>query len=77
MINFICFFILLDSKVVFDNYCKSCHGEAKSFYSGTLKTKNLPKTIDIMIKNYGNEVYSKKNVSDMLKYARSFKGAKK
>ena len=77
MINLFCFLILLDSKVDFNLYCKSCHGDAKSFYSGKLKTKDLPSTIDVMMKNYGEEVYSKKNVSSMLKYAKSFKGAKK
>ena len=77
MINFFCFLLLLDSKVDFKDYCKSCHGDAKSFYSGVIKTKDLPVNIDVMRKNYGQEIYSKKRVADMLKYAKSFKGAKK
>lgn len=77
MINLLCLFLLIDSKVDYNNYCKSCHGDAKSFYSGTLKTKNLSDTVDIMFKNYGQEKYSKKNVSSMVKFAKSFKGAKK
>jgi len=77
MINLLCLFLLIDSKVDYNNYCKSCHGDAKSFYSGTLKTKNLSDTVDIMFKNYGQEKYSKKNVSSMIKFAKSFKGAKK
>jgi len=77
MINLLCLFLLIDSKVDYNNYCKSCHGDAKSFYSGTLKTKNLSDTVDIMFMNYGQEKYSKKNVSSMIKFAKSFKGAKK
>ena len=30
-----------------------------------------------MMRNYGQEIYSKKRVAEMLKYAKSFKGAKK
>ena len=59
MINFICFMLLLDSKVDYKDYCKSCHGDAKSFYSGIIKTKDLPNTVDVMMKNYGQEIYSK------------------
>ncbi len=77
MINFFCFLLLLDSKVDFKDYCKSCHGDAKSFYSGVIKTKDLPNNINVMMKNYGQEIYSKKRVAEMLKYAKSFKGAKK
>jgi len=77
MINIFCFLLLFDSKVDYVNYCKNCHGDAKSFYSGPLKTKNLSDTVDIMFKNYGQEKYSKKNVSSMVKFAKSFKGAKK
>ncbi len=77
MINLFCFLILLDSKAVYTNYCKTCHGDAKSFYSGNLKTQNLSNTIDVMLKNYGQEIYSKKSVTDMTKFAKSFKGAKK
>ncbi len=77
MINLFCFIILLDSKLDYIKYCKSCHGDAKSFYSGTIKTKNLTSTIDIMMKNYGNEIYSKKKVDEMIKFAKSFKGVKK
>ncbi len=69
--------LLLDSKVDYKDYCKNCHGDAKSFYSGIMKTKDLPNTIDVMMKNYGQEIYSKKRVVEMLKYAKSFKGAKK
>jgi hypothetical protein len=29
------------------------------------------------MKNYGQEIYSKKRVAEMLKYAKSLKGAKK
>lgn len=77
MINLFCILILLDSKVDYANYCKVCHGDAKSFYSGNLKTKNLSNTIDVMLKNYGQEIYSKKNVAEMTKFAKSFKGTKK
>ncbi len=77
MINLFCIMILLDSKIDYANYCKVCHGDAKSFYSGNLKTKNLSNTIDVMLKNYGQEIYSKKSVTDMTKFAKSFKGTKK
>lgn len=80
MINIIYFLILLDSKIDYNNYCKSCHGDAKSFYSSSIKSKDFSKTVDVMMKNYGSEIYSKQKVNEMIRFAKSFKqskGAKK
>ena len=51
----------------------------KSFidYLISKTSKDLPNTVDVMMRNYGQEIYSKKRVVEMLKYAKSFKGAKK
>lgn len=76
MINIIYFLILLDSKIDYNNYCKSCHGDAKSFYSSSIKAKDFSKTVDVMMKNYGSEIYSKQKVNEMIRFAKSLKQAK-
>jgi hypothetical protein len=66
------YFLSLDVNKDYKEFCYRCHGDAKVFYSGKLKTKDLRGSIKGMYLAVGEKA-DKTRIDNMLKFAKGFK----